>query len=292
VVVAVGCCLVAARTPAAGQGSSGSRTWSPARTPDGQPDLRGIWRPNAPNASHSLEEGAEPENRRIGGRTEEEIARELATQAVVLVDLPDRRLPYLPAAEAIRTKHLENQFAPTELEHIEPEDRCLLNGVPRTNYRNLWQIHQIPGYVVITYEWVHGYRIIPIDGRPHIGSNIKLWNGDSVGRWEGNTLVVEVTNQNVETWFDSHGSFHSEDLRVVERYTLVDADTIRYEARIEDPKVFSRPWTIGITVSRHDEPGYEFIEEACHEGDRNAQNMLAEGRILAAKGVKGIHTHK
>ena len=94
---------------------------------------------------------------------------------------------------------------------------------------------------MILYEWAHAYRTIPLDGRPHLAGNIKLYNGDSRGHWEGNTLVVDVTNFNDKVFLDSHGSFYSEALHVVERWTLVDANTLKYEATLEDPTVFTRP---------------------------------------------------
>jgi hypothetical protein len=155
-----------------------------------------------------------------------------------------------------------------------------------------FQIVQTPGYVVFFFGNSHAYRIIPTDGRPHLGKNVKLWQGNSRGRWEGNTLVVDVTNQNDRTWFDSHGTFHSDAVHVVERYTFVDPDTIRYEARIEDPTVFTRPWTLALPLRRNKEAGIELWEEACHEGERSVEHMLDAGRIAREKGITGIHSHE
>ena len=118
-----------------------------------------------------------------------------------------------------------------------------------------------------------------------------MYNGDSRGRWEGDTLVVDVTNFNDEIWLDSHGSFYSENLRVVERWTLADADTIRYEATLEDSTVFTKPWKLAFTIGRITEDDYEFFEEACSEGVTN-EHRLAAGRIAAAAGQRRIHTHK
>ena len=292
-IAAVAVVLSLASVPAAAQTSAAKPAgWNPPRTPDGQPDMQGIWAPAAANAAHSLEEGAEPENRRIQGNSEEQIARELATQPKVIVEPADGILPYRSDALAKRKEHLENLFTPTKWEHLEPEDRCLLEGVPRSNYRFTLQISQVPGYVVMVFEWNHAYRIIPIDGRPHLGENIKLWNGDSRGHWDGNTLVVDTTNQNDQTWFDVHGSYHSDALHVVERFTFANADTINYEATMEDPSVFTRPWKIAFPVTRNTQKGYELLEEACHEGEHNIERMLAVGRALKAAGVKGIHSHK
>ena len=285
--------LVLTASSASGQSPAAkTAAWQPARTTDGQPDMQGIWSPGAANANHSLEEGADPDNRRVQGRSEAEIARERAASPKVVVDPPDGKLPYRSEALPKRTERLENLFTPTKWEHVEPDDRCLLEGVPRINYRSDWQVLQMPGVVVIVYEWIHAYRLIPIDGRPHVGENLKLWDGDSRGRWEGNTLVVDVTNLNDQTWFDSHGSYHTDTLHVVERFTLVDANTIKYEATMEDPAVFSRPWKMAFTVERRKEKDYELLEVACHEGERSVQHMLEAGRLLKATGVRGIHTHK
>ena len=100
------------------------------------------------------------------------------------------------------------------------------------------------------FERAHAYRIIPTDGRPHVGENITLWQGDSRGRWDGTTLVVDVTNQNAKPWLDQAGNFYSDAARVVERFTMIDRDTIHYQATIEDPNVYTRPWTIAFPIRR------------------------------------------
>jgi hypothetical protein len=264
-----------------------SKTWAPARTPDGQPDIQGFWARNTGpgSPSHSLEEGSEPRAFIIQGRNPK------TAGGNVIVEPADKRIPYQPWAAAKRRENLVNLFAPTKREQVDPDDRCLLNGAPREIYGGGFQIVQVPGQVVFLFEDSHSYRIIPTDGRPHVGENIKLWNGDPRGHWEGNTLVVEVTNQNDRTWLDSHGSFHSDALRVVERFTPVDASTIRYEATIEDPKVFTRPWKIAMPLNRNDQAGLELWEEACHEGERSVEGMLRAGRVLKEAGQTGIHTH-
>lgn len=259
----------------------------------GHPDIQGIWRPVVDGASHSVEEGPEPANANITGQ------RDRKRQTIVIGGGSDSTLPYQPWAAARRLEHLTNIHTPTTWAHLDPEDRCLLNGVPRSNYRGTMQILQSPGSVTILYEWNHAYRVIPLDGRPHAPAAVRLWNGDSRGRWEGNTLVVDVTNflvdaadYNMQPWFDSHGTFYSDALHVVERYTIVNADTIRYEATVEDPKVFTRPWQVGFTVARNKQPGFELLEEACVEGERNTPGMIGAGRIAKAAGQTGIHTHE
>jgi hypothetical protein len=124
-------------------------------------------------------------------------------------------------------------------------------GVPRIMYMEFpFHIFQTRDHIAITFEWSQVYRLIYTNGKPaHQG--IEFWMGDSRAKWEGDTLAVEVTNHNDKTWFDMAGNFHSEALRLVERYTMLDADTIRYEVTIQDPKVFTRPWKISMPLYRH-----------------------------------------
>lgn len=280
---------VAAQSPSA---------WHPPLTPDGQPDIQGYWDPDGDVAAHSIEEGAEPAQVRVQGRPGNTVATLRKALREKVTFSFEEYLPYQPWAVAVRKKHLENLFAPAEWRQLDPEDRCLIEGVPRINYRGPWQILQSAGYVTIIYEWNHSFRVIPLGGRRHPGPGVRLWNGDSIGRWEGNTLVIDVTNflvdpaqYNMQPWFDSHGTFYSDALHVVERYTFVDADTIRYEATVEDPKVFTRPWTMAFNSKRNKQQGYEFLEWACIEGDRNTPLMVEAGRFLRAKGETGIHEH-
>jgi hypothetical protein len=140
---------------------------------------------------------------------------------------------------------------------------------------------------------IHEARIIPLDGRAHIGKSIRTWNGDSRGRWEGNTLVVDITNYNDKGSIATNVATQrvraipqSEELHVVERFTRVDENTINYEATIEDPKVFTAPWTVAIAL--HREPEYQIFEYACHEGNLGLPNTLSAGRAgdKAAAGTR------
>ncbi len=273
-----------APAPAAGQEAE----WSPPRTADGHPDLQGYWDGGPANASHSIEDGCCDA---IHARMQSRGPERLGLPQQIIIDPPDGRIPYQAWAAERRTEMLYDMETPTELEHIDPEDRCLLVGVPRSNYRGDLQIRQNGSHVVILYEWAHAYRVIPIDGGPHVGSDITLFNGDSRGRWEGDTLVIEVTNFDDRAWLDSHGSFYSNSLRVVERWRLLGPDTLHYEARIEDPEVFTQPWTLAFDMPRIGVPGYEFYEEGCWEGVTN-KHRLAAGRIAVEAGERRLHTHE
>ena len=262
--------------------------WAPPRTPQGHPDLQGYWDGGPANASHSIEDGCCDA---IHARMQSRGPERLGLPDQLIIDPPNGRLPYQPWAVEKRTGYLFDMETPTELEHIDPEDRCVLLGTPRSNYRGDLEIRQNAGYVVILYEWAHAYRVIPTDGRQHVGEDIVLYNGDSRGHWDGDTLVVDVTNFNDLPWLDSHGSFYSESLHVVERWRLVDADTIRYEATVEDPAVFTQPWTLAFTMGRIGDESYEFFEEGCWEGVTN-KHRLAAGRIAVAAGERQLHTHE
>ena len=126
--------------------------------------------------------------------------------------------------------------------------------------------------MVILYEAFHSYRVIPLDGRPHAPAAIHMFEGDSRGRWEGDSLVIDVTNQNGDTWFDMAGNFHSDALHVIERYTPVDANTINYEATLEDPKVYTRPFKIAFGLARNPDANYQQMEFACLEGEKDLQH--------------------
>ena len=129
-----------------------------------------------------------------------------------------------------------------------------------------FRVVQTPGNVVVLYDYAHTYRIIHTDRRSHLGPNIRLFEGDSRGGWEGNTLVVDVTNQKDRTWLDHVGNFYSDAVHIVERFTMIHEDVIHYEATIDDPKIYTRPWTMAMGWRRNTEPDYEIWENACWEG--------------------------
>jgi hypothetical protein len=163
--------------------------------------------------------------------------------------------------------------------------RCLLTGVPRIQFRPLpFEIIQLPDRVVILYEIHHAFRIIPTDGRGHPDDMEPSYLGDSVAHWDGDTLVVDVTGFNTDTWLQGVGTIHSEELRVTERYTRDTFDTIRYEATMEDPVVFTKPWTLYETLRlRPDERirEYECIES--NEDMLRFEKLLEDGASFIAR---------
>ena len=269
-----------ASVSAAGQTPTAAvQTWNPPRTPDGQPDMQGYWTVRGPTAvptfaMYTLEGGHLFDNRQTvsAGPILEQWARAMEAHTVI-VDPPSGKIPYQPWALVKRQEHFEAHTHPTKPEHVDGRARCHLPGVPRMMTSGESQILQNPGYVVLMNEFTHATRVIPLDGRPHLGENIRLWQGDSRGHWNGNTLVIETTNTNAK-WLDIVGNFHSDALRVVEHFTFLSPDTIRYEATIEDPKVFTGPWKIGLTLRRNKEPGFELWEDACIEGQPSLTHML------------------
>ena len=270
--------LVGAQNP-------GPTSFNPPRLADGSPDMQGLWIADAIGGAHSLEDGRDPDTDVIQGRVGEE-------NPILLVEPADGRIPYQPAVVARRTQLLWDIETPTERKHVDPHVRATLDGVPRINYvPGGLQIRQTPEYVTILYESNHTFRVIPMDGRPH-ANGVKLWMGDSRGRWDGTTLVVDVTNFTDQTWLDSHGSFHSDALHVVERWTMAGADRINYEVTLEDPKMFTRPWKVAFAFNRNKAKDYEYYEDTRLEGERDVEEIILGGKRLKAEGRTKIHEHR
>lgn len=233
-------------SPVAAQAPAGAPAYTPARTPDGHPDLQGVWRVwNL--AKFDLEDhGAKPG---------------VPAGRGFVVDPPDGKIPYQPWALKKREQNYRNTRSADPYLNADPLAKCYLPGIPRLTYLGWpFQIIQTAEDVNITYEWSHKKRIVPVTDAfgprqdPEDGLNAR-WNGMARGRYEGNSLVVDLTNFNGYTWFDMAGNFHSEALHVVERYTPVGPDTLQYEATMEDPKVFTRPWTIRMIIQRQKDIG-------------------------------------
>jgi hypothetical protein len=199
--------------------------------------------------------------------------------------------PLRPEVERIRDRNLNNF---DHFETMSQWDRCITRdpmmffpGV----YNAAYQIVQTPSHVVISAEMIHDTRVIPLDGAPHVDARIKSWNGDSRGRWEGDTLVVETTNFNGKGWVGTamsagrlRGVPTTEQLRITERFTRIDARSMRYEVTIDDPPVFSAPWTVEIPLTKDDE--YQILEYACHEGNSAIQAIMGGARAQERTAAK------
>ena len=297
--------IVVATVPVAGQ------NWTAPRTPWGDPDLQGLW-PSVQLLSVPFQR---PVN--LGTKatlTDEEFARlppqsrvpnnndqfnnggsraqlmEHGTpqrQTSLIVDPPDGRLPPLTAEGARRGAALPTIGGPHDgPETFNPLERCLSRGalgsmlpVGNTNGN---QIIQAPGVVVILNEMVHEVRLIPVDGRPHLEATIRSYMGDSRGRWEGQTLVVETSNFNDKSNYIAGGPgsripSYSRDARLTERFTRIDTDTLRYEGTVDDPKTWTRSWTIAFPLKR--DPDYYLFEYAYHEANYSMSHMLRGSQI-------------
>jgi len=229
--------------PVAAQPQSGSpEAYVPPRTADGQPDLQGIWQ--------ALNTAAwDVQDHRASAGVP-------AGQGVV----DGNEIPYQPWAAARKRENYENRLT------ADPERQCYMPGVPRITYMPYpFQILQFSDRILILYEYLHVTRTVYMDGSPHPEGHIDFWMGDSRGRWEGDTLVVDVIHFNDRTWFDRAGNFHSDALRVVERYTPATPYHLDYEAAIEDPNVFERPWTMRMPLYRRMDEGAQVMEFRCLE---------------------------
>ena len=242
-----------------------------AQTPDyeaprligtGNPDLNGVWQ-TLNTANWNIEPHAA--GRAAFAELQGAIGAVPAGQGVV----EGGEIPYQEWAEAQRQINFEQRFTrPIDRQTNEttgdPEAKCYLPGVPRATYLPYpFRIVQTPSQILIAYEYANATRVVHMDREP-VSPSLS-WMGWSIGRWEGDTLVVEVTDQLASTWFDRAGNFHSEDLRVVERYTPIGPDHLMYEATIEDPAVFTRPWTIRMPLYRRIEENAQILEFKCVE---------------------------
>lgn len=300
---------------------SAQNKWTPSRTEWGDPDLQGVWsynddvdtpfeRPNElagkavvgdEELAELLEERAKRNVARaptIGGETGAgpvhwyEFWNAKSARTSRVIDPPDGRVPPLtPEAqkrEAARAAARRQRGPSDSWEDRSLGDRCIVSrgGWPHVivnpgSYGNLIQILQSPGYVVIVHEMIHEPRVIPVDGRPHVAQGIRQYLGDPRGRWEGNTLVVDVTNFSGKTDFrGSRETFH-----MTERFTRVDADRVTYEVTIDDPATFTRPWTLAVPL-KSDATQTQIFEYACHEGNYAMRNILNAARAEEAAATR------
>jgi hypothetical protein len=228
---------------------------------EGKPNMQGYWgSPNAGASAWDIEDHP--------------AAFTVPAGQGAIIDPPNRKIPYQPWGLERRKQFIDHPYE-------DPQAHCFLSGVPRQLYTPFgFQILQPEGapYVLFLYESHHAYRIIHLDGK-HPSSSIKLWNGDSRGHWEGDTLVIDVTNLTGRTWLDMAGNFTTPNLHVVERYTMADANTINYEATLEDPTLYTKPWKIGFPIRRNPQANYEQLEFACHEGERDLEHYTEDTKL-------------
>ena len=230
--------------------ASAAEAYKAPRTADGRPDLNGIWQA-LNTANWDIQEHASRRGQVVA------LGAAGAVPAGLSV-VEGNEIPYLPAAAAKKKENFENRLT------ADPEVKCYMPGVPRATYMPYpFQIVQTPKFILMAYEYAGANRTIYMDKVPP--SPVESWMGNSVGRWEGDTLVVDVTNLNDQTWFDRAGNFHSDALHVVERYTPLSPDAISYEVTIEDPKVFSRPWKMSMPLYRRLDKNAQLMEFKCVE---------------------------
>jgi hypothetical protein len=290
------------------------------RTADGHPDFQGTWsnstltpfeRPagfeNKPFLTEAeaadverraAERAANPPEPRPGdvGTDNEAFVDSgykvtVTRQASLVVDPPDGHIPFRPAVEATRQFNLTSMADP---ETMSPWDRCITRSptlLVGAGYNNGYEIVQTGGHVVVLAEMVHEARIIPTDGRPHVDSRERMWTGDSRGRWQGDTLVVDTTNFRDGGWISTQsasgrlrGVPHTSQLHLTERFTLRDSNTLIYELTIDDPPIYTRPFTVMVPFTRDE--NYVIYEYACHEGNRAIENFLRGARDEERRGKK------
>jgi hypothetical protein len=263
------------------------------RLPDGQPDIQGMYTRNGvrgieANAPASLIDPGEKNslsvsNRgdglgpypRIFGQGAQTLrgAQQPQQRRTGIVDPPDRKLPWRPEEEAKPRQFLLDQNPPKDLHHVELNARCVLPGLfVGEDGNNPFTFLQRPGSVVILYDYNHTSRVIDLNRREHLGRDIRLFMGDSIGHWEGNTLVVDTTNFNFSS-YSYEIPYLTDALHTIERFTVVDRNTIDYEVTIDDPKLFTKPWKIAGFFAKAAEDA-ESLEFACAEGSQTLQNMF------------------
>jgi hypothetical protein len=227
-----------------------NQTYKPPRTSDGKPNLNGIWQ--AMNTANWDLEGHSAQ----AGQVVALGATGAEPPGIGVVE--GGEIPYLPAAAQKKKENYASRLK------MDPEVKCYLPGVPRATYMPFpFQIVQTGKVILISYEYDGAVRTVYMDNPG--AAPVDSWMGWSAGHWEGDTLVVDVTGFNDQSWFDRAGDFHSDMLHVVERYTPVSANVLNYEATIEDPQVFSRPWKISMPLYKHVEKNAQLLEFKCVE---------------------------
>ena len=301
--------LASAQTPAAGKAAAATKVWTPPLTPDGQPDIQGVYaragiyglapqelESNGPHgAENPLDDSAfdRPPDGVVrkkrntpgedawatpqgeGGRSVPLAGPAPAKARLLgLVDPSDKILPWKPGEDKKRREFLMHTIPAASLRYVEYDARCalpglFLNGGP-------FEFIQPRKEVVILSEYSHYTRTIHLDGRPHLSGDIRLFMGDSIGHWEGNSLIVDTTNFNEFTSFTREIPYLSDALHTIERFTIVDRNNMDYEVTVDDPKLFTKPWKTAGIYRKAKEGGYEIMEFACAEGSMTLENIFGE----------------
>jgi hypothetical protein len=265
-----------------------SGKWTGKRLRDGQPDIQGQWSNTIANHNNWTDpQGGvpgDPNPRAIPKTARSERAPSRVS------DPADGQVPFQPWARAVQQDFLANFHNPTRPEYIEPLARCAPAGVPKSFTWHGFEIRQYPGVVLIMFN--SGSRLIYLDGRPHLPESIKLWNADSRGHWEGNTLVVDVANNNAKARLARTGEFASDKVHIEERYIFDNnGQRFNYVATITDPTVYTRPWTATIPVRRYtekDEPdGWHYEVDVANTKDGHLQHEHPERVCIENNGPFG-----
>jgi len=241
------------------------------RTIEGRPDFSGFWRRRTWAFENFEAHPANPDD--FGGPS-------------VVVDPVDGKMPIQPWADAKRKEYFE--------QYIHQNAACILSGPAGTMYMtSRFQFIQDAETLAMVGEQLtaHPYRIIPLDGREHIGE-LPLWNGDALGRWEENTLVIESPNQNAKYFLDQQGRFITDEAIVTESMTLIDDNTVHYTATFDDPNVYTRPFTIAFAFRRDTDPNPEIWEEACYETNEDPMRLFRNNGLRVYPGLSGDDARK
>jgi len=244
---------------------------NPPRRVDGNPDFSGYWRRRSWAFENFEAHGENADD--FGGPS-------------VVVDPANGILPIQPWADAKAKENFE--------QYVHHNAACILSGPAGTMYMtSRFQFLQDEATLAMVGEQLtaHPYRIVPLDGREHIG-NLSLWNGDPIGHWEGNTLVIESPNQNAKYFLDQTGRFITDEAVIVERMTLGDDDTIHYVATFDDPNVYTRPFTIAFAFRRDTDPNPEIWEEACFETNADPMRLFRNNGLRVFPGINGDEARK
>jgi hypothetical protein len=290
--------------------------WAPPRTPWGHPDLQGIWttddmrgipqqrapefgtRPYLTDQEYAdreaqRESARQTQDRGASGTFRNEEGTRSFSYTSMIIDPPDGRIPAVVAPPERRSLPGSFGLGPfNTMADFSLYDRCITRGVigsfSPAVYGNGARIVQTPDTVAISYEMVHDTRVIPLDGRPPLSADIRLYMGDARGHFEGDTLVIETTNFTDKTAIG--GVRHSEQLKLTERFARIDPQMIDYEIRVEDSLTWEQPWTLRMTITQ--QPGYEIYEYSCHEGNLAMRHALmgerAYEQAAAEAAAKGL----